>query len=422
MPEEMSQLGNGEATDLPKWLDKKYFEQTLRKVKNDSTIEVQSVEVKYAFPKGVNYASVIYRVRVSFRTKDQLTCSRSYIVKGMPVEAMAKQKLGEYNVHGKEMDIYQVVIPEFKRLMKSIGDRSCQYPSTLCIDREKEVIVFKDLSPLGYVMVDRLEGLDEVHTKMSLKLMAKMHASSLKLAEIRPKIFDGYKTGMMTRETDAFYPMFYSNLDALTEEINSWGSDWHYYTTKLRQLRPHFVEQGLKVFDHQCEDDLRVLVHGDLWINNLLFKYDASGSPIDVILLDFQFCCYSTPIIDLCYFFFTSTKDAIRQNHFEEYVQYYYYHLAKYTAKLKYSKKFPTLHQFQQQLLKKMFYAVYSTFIALPIQINEDTTDADFEALMGNDERANHFRRVIMANVNYHKIMKGLLPSFDRKGLLDKLD
>ncbi|XP_053691220.1 uncharacterized protein LOC128739748 [Sabethes cyaneus] len=422
MPEEKSPSENGETTGLPKWLDAKYFEKTLRKVKNDSTIDVRSVEVKYAFPKGVNYASVIYRVRVSFRTKDQQTCSRSYIVKGKPETEMAKQKLGEYNVHGKEMDIYQIVIPEFKRLMRSIGDRTHQYASTLCIDRERDVIVFKDLSPLGYLMVDRLSGLDEIHTKMSLKLMAKMHASSLKLAEMRPNIFEGYKTGMMTRETDAFYPMFYSNFDALTEEISTWGAEWQYYATKLQKLRPHFIEQGLTVFDHQCDDDLRVLAHGDLWINNLLFKYDASGNPIDVILLDFQFCSYSTPVIDLCYFFFTSTKDAIRQDHFEEYVQYYYYLLAEYTEKLKYSKKFPTLHQFQRQLLKKMFYAVYSSFIALPVQINEETADADFEALMGDDERAQRYRRIIMANTNYQKIVKGLLPKFDRKGLLDKLD
>lgn len=66
--------------------------------------------------------------------------------------------------------------------------------------------------------------------------------------------------------------------------------------------------------------------------------------------------------------------------------------------------------------------AVYSTFIALPVQMNDNTADADFEALMCNDERAQSFKRMIVANDKYQTILRGLLPQFDRKGLLDRLD
>ncbi|XP_058447892.1 uncharacterized protein LOC131428186 [Malaya genurostris] len=412
-----------DATDeTPEWLNAEYFEKVLQKVRDDTSLSVQQVEVKSAFPKGVNYASIIYRVRVVFRAKDQFNCTRSYIVKAMPEEGLAKQKLGEYNVHGKEMDIYQLVIPELKQLMRSIGDNSVLYPTTLTIDRTKNIMVFDDLSSKGYIMADRFAGLDLLHTKLTLKLMAKLHAGSLELTSMHPTIFKGYKTGMVTRETDAFYPLFYSNFDALTEEISTWDQEWHYYANKLRKLRPHFVEQGLKVYDHQSDDDLRVLSHSDLWVNNLLFKYDANGKPIDVVLLDFQFCCYSTPIVDLCYFIFTSTQDFLRQNCFDELVQYYYYNLANYVKKLKYTGKFPTLHEFQRQLLKKLFYAVFTSIVCLPVQINEDTTDADFDALLGSDERACRFRKTVMSNKKYHKIIKGLLPTFDRKGLLEKLE
>lgn len=66
--------------------------------------------------------------------------------------------------------------------------------------------------------------------------------------------------------------------------------------------------------------------------------------------------------------------------------------------------------------------AIYSSVVALPIHLNEETADADFDALMAGDERSKRFKKVIMANKKYHKIIKGLLPTFDRKGLLDKLD
>ncbi|XP_065084196.1 uncharacterized protein LOC135706511 isoform X2 [Ochlerotatus camptorhynchus] len=387
-----------DSCNAPEWINQSYFESLLRKCKDDATIKVQSVQVKYALAKGENYASVIYRVQVVFYSKGQPARTRSYIIKGLSETELAKQKLGEYNVHGKEMDIYQLVIPELRQLMRSTGDSSDLYPNALCVDRNNDVMIFNDVSKKGFVMTDRTKGLDAIHTKISLKAMAKLHASSLKLVEMYPKIFDSYKTGMITRETDAFHDFFQSTYDALTDEIYTWDSEWHYYANKLRKLRPDFIEQGLSVFDNDSKDDLRVLVH------------------------DFQFCCYGTPAIDLCYFFFTSARDEIRQNGFEEYMQYYYYHLAEYVKRLNCTQKFPTLHQFQRQILKKMFYAIYSSVVALPIHLNEETADADFDALMAGDERSKRFKKVIMANKKYHKIIKGLLPTFDRKGLLDKLD
>lgn len=410
-----------DARETPKWINEKYFESLLRKYKDDPTIEVQSVQVTYALPKGENYASVIYRAQIVHRRKDQPVKTCSYIIKGISETPLAKQKLGEYDVHRKEMDIYQLVIPEFRRLMRSVGDRAELYPNPLCVDRINDVIILNDVTKKGYVMLDRTQGLDATHAKMSLKAMAKLHASSLKLVEIYPSIFDRYTTGMWTRKTDAFHEFFQSTYDSLTEEIYTWDPEWHYYANKLRNLRPHFIEQALSVFDNDQEGDLRVLVHGDLWINNLMFKYDANGHPSDVLLLDFQFCCYGSPAIDLFYFFFSSTKDEIRQNCFDEYMQYYYCHLVEYAKRINCTRQLPTLHQFQLQLLRKMFYSMYSSIVALPIHLNQEP-DADFDALMAGDERARKFKKAIMTNKKYHKIIKGLLPTFDRKGLLDKLD
>ncbi|XP_062565776.1 uncharacterized protein LOC134228028 [Armigeres subalbatus] len=421
MPEETLPLLIDDLRETPGWINENYFESLLRKCKDDASIKVQSVQVKYALPKGENYASVIYRAQVIFSRKDQLPKTCSYIIKGISETPLAKQKLSEYDVHRKEMDVYQLVIPEFRQLMKSVGDHAELYPNPLYVDRKNDVMILNDVTQQGYVMVNRIQGLDAAHAKMSLRAMAKLHATSVKLLEIYPKIYERYTTGMFTRETDAFHIFFQSTYDALTDEIYTWEPEWHYYADKMRNLRPHFIEQALCVFDNECEEDLRVFVHSDLWTNNLMFKYDAKGQPIDVLILDFQYCCYATPAIDLFYFFFTSTRDEIRQNCFDEYMHYYYCHLTKYSKRLNCTKRFPTLHQFQQQLLKKMFYAIYSTAVALPVHLNNEQ-DADFDALMAGDERSRRFKKAIMTNKKYHKIIKGLLPMFDRKGLLDRLE
>lgn len=88
-----------------------------------------------------------------------------------------------------------------------------------------------------------------------------------------------------------------------------------------------------------------------------MFKYNDKNEPIDVILLDFQFCCYASPAIDLLYFIHTSCIDDLRQNRLEELIQFYYYHLMNILNKLNHdTKNLPTLHQFQQQVFKKFFY------------------------------------------------------------------
>lgn len=35
-------------------------------------------------------------------------------------------------------------------------------------------------------------------------------------------------------------------------------------------------------------NDLHVLVHGDLWLNNQMFKYDSDSNLIDVIFVSFK--------------------------------------------------------------------------------------------------------------------------------------
>jgi len=58
-----------------------------------------------------------------------------------------------------------------------------------------------------------------------------------------------------------------------------------------------------------------VLNHGDLWVNNMLFQY--SDVPEDLRLLDFQLQYFSSPVIDLQYFFSTSLSEEVREYHLD---------------------------------------------------------------------------------------------------------
>lgn len=61
------------------------------------------------------------------------------------------------------------------------------------------------------------------------------------------------------------------------------------------------------------ETGFNVLIHGDLWVNNIMF-----GDFEDAVrLVDFQLAHFTSPVIDLLYFIITSTTIDVRFNHVE---------------------------------------------------------------------------------------------------------
>lgn len=62
------------------------------------------------------------------------------------------------------------------------------------------------------------------------------------------------------------------------------------FSPKLMKLHDNFADIILNVVKANYEDDIRVLNHGDLWVNNFLFKYDdKTKKPRDVVFVSFLF-------------------------------------------------------------------------------------------------------------------------------------
>lgn len=102
------------------------------------------------------------------------------------------------------------------------------------------------------------------------------------------------------------------------------------------------------------------------WVNNLMLKYknepdcdstDGAGSTIEnLIFIDFQYSCWTSPAIDLHYFFNNSLQESLRPHRFDELLAFYHAHLASFLERLSYKQQIPTLEQFKKQYLDKSFY------------------------------------------------------------------
>ena len=170
--------------------------------------------------------------------------------------------------------------------------------------------------------------------------------------------------------------------------------------------------------------------------NKTNFKFQ----PIDAILLDFQFCVYASPAVDLLYFLATSAIPGPNEE-MERYIKYYHTNLVDFLTRFGYNvNKIPTLHQLQVQVFKKMFYCKFNNlnqiikasikliisiildvatgFVVLPLILSDDP-GASFENLHCDSEKAKQYKKRVYANPQLHGFIKSLLAKFDLKGLLN---
>lgn len=79
-----------------------------------------------------------------------------------------------------------------------------------------------------------------------------------------------------------------------------------------------------KLYDTMCRcvcetsDNWMVICHGDLWINNLMFCYDDSNQVCNVKFVDLQTLRYTSPVIDILHFLYTSTEYDVRHQHMDQ--------------------------------------------------------------------------------------------------------
>lgn len=125
-------------------------------------------------------------------------------------------------------------------------------------------------------MLDRLEGLNEDATLLVLERIAKFHASSVAYRE-RIGEFAASVQGKYIKE-DQHEAMFRNYIEPkvkiLAETVKEWG---------LGEKMSKLVGRWNEVMSREClattdpdraPNDFHVLCHGDLWLNNLMFKID----------------------------------------------------------------------------------------------------------------------------------------------------
>lgn len=359
MPEQTIQ----EFHAAPVWLTREYVEQKLREYLKDEKVQLEQLHIKPATANGENYASVMTRINLEYTDKDLLHQRATFLVKTtFANKDPAAYILEPYGIYVREINMYEDVLPKLAKILREeFNDPRKYFAATMSADRERDSIIFEDMSLEKYYVADRLAQLDAKKTKLLLEKLAAFHAAAAVLNQRQPGIFsEKYDRCFFNRHTRGYQPVMQNMVNALAKSLDN-DEELKRYAEKVKGLasdksNPRIMEYTERSMEYQ-EGDFLTLCHGDLWTTNFMFHNNEHGEADNVIFIDFQFSVFNSPAIDLQYLFATSIQEDVCV---DEMIQFYHKHLVQALKKLKYSYKgkVPSLFDFQLQFQARAFYGM----------------------------------------------------------------
>lgn len=356
-------MNSNTSDNMPEYLKEQYVENFLKIYFKDSSLKVLNIVAKPAIAKGESFCSIMTRVKVTYKmdvgkdSKDiQFLIKSTY--NNNPYLAGV---LREYDIYNTEMQLYENVFPKLQQMLYDIGDKDQLCAKTIHVDYKRELMVIEDLALRKFFTPNRLNGMNEDHVKFSLKKLATMHATAAVFNERHNGALEKYTRGIFNRHVNRYGLFFECVIKVCAKFAESCPELGIYYRDKLLKLVPYCVEYATRCYDPK-PDHFLTLNHGDLWTNNVMAQYTDEKEKTkvnDVLLIDFQYCNWTSPAVDIHYFFSTSLDDDLCLNGQPKLIQYYHQVLSETLEKLGYKKHIPSLHELNVQLLERGFYGKF---------------------------------------------------------------
>lgn len=274
-------------------------------------VVIVNYRVQPAVPKGKNYCSIVFRVHVEFKEQNSDVIKRKSLIFKCPIyNNVMSECLEELQTVDKENTVYKMVIPKMYRLLDIKPFAPHVYFSS-----KHDVIILEDLDESGYIVWDKLKLYDYKHSTGIIRILAKFHAASVVIIKQNEDLVE--KIGKELYYTsDSNRGFILSTIEGLASAVETWPG-YERFGQKLRSKVNTIWDELQDVFK-PCTNSLNILNHGDIWVSNIFFKYNEDRTIDDIKIIDYQFCLYCTPAIDIQKFLVCNANEYVRENKINE--------------------------------------------------------------------------------------------------------
>ncbi|XP_046391675.1 uncharacterized protein LOC124159801 [Ischnura elegans] len=316
---------------------------------------LEDYKVKPAGSKHVGFMGRHYILTAAVHHAGELNETHMF-VKLPPITVAHRNLVLELKLLQREYTVYSYLVP----LLKSSLPPSTKLPIPKCFllrdtvhpdafpapgSEDEEIIILEDVTRLGFKPLQKCPLLDLPHCRVVMKTLAKFHAASIlyehTMAEDDRKSRDSPDSEAKEERSNRNLPF----LDDLWEfeaaetvvapcvvsVATAAAEIWPERFFGERETVSETLREAWQAMRRDFSEHPRVMCHGDLWANNLMFAYDGQDPtiPVDCLMVDLQKVSYCPPVTDILLFLHSSTTRQFRDENAESLLDYYHYKLGE---------------------------------------------------------------------------------------------
>ncbi|EFA00204.1 uncharacterized protein LOC660404 [Tribolium castaneum] len=344
---------------------------TSDKIENLDNLIAEIIPKNYAFvdakitrltASGDNYGSLLLAVDITVKNEKENKLIHA-VAKRPPSNKLVQELFNSQFTFPNEVGFYQTIIPCLRQFQQEQGVKdliSCFpefYTARLSKDAtgkvdESSVLLIKNIKKEGFQTLDRTVGFNLEQGRFILGKMAEMHATSLALKILRPEEFKS-KLGPFLQQYKVFEMAEEDNRKMINVSLNVVKED-----DVCRKYLPQIEEFLWKNLDFCLTKNIKTsspshfltLTHCDLWVNNIMVKFDKNSRITEVKFVDFQLYEYASFVRDVVFFIFSSVQTSVLKESCDDLLLHYFDSLIKHLVSLKCDTKLFTYDAFLDEI------------------------------------------------------------------------
>lgn len=326
-----------------------------------------------------------------------------------------------------EVFVYKSIIPYFNEYISKMGASGddwiarsfyaeCQIYPQLSNSDEETILALADLTSLGYRMSSSKIDLDENHLKIMARKIATYHGVSFAMKIRKDPMLEKLAAGLIPFHFKSesqgdlepykyLCPLSFERLFNYVEKTPKYKNDVSFYTN-LMLMKQKVVKDLLGIMEGFLtnDHDFAVLLHGDYYRNNVMFKYknlDGNDVPTDLRMFDFQETRFASVAIDLSIFMYMHINENIKPLIWDEILELYHGTLIAFLSNILEcetddDKLEPySFHNFLAHFEKFAFYGVAVSVLSIPWMASSEEETQKIADFFENDMHNPEFKALL---------------------------